>query len=852
MKTNFNVTGMSCSACSAGIEKKLGKLDGIQSVEVSLLSNSMKVVYDESVVDADKITKEVEAIGYGASVAGEKKKQAASGEAEIVDESASLKKRFIISLVFLIPLMYISMHHMLYEWFGIPVPPIVTKYLHGSENVITFALSQFLLLLPIMAVNKKYFVSGFKKLWHRAPNMDTLIAIGSSAATVYGVAVLFVLGYALGHGDMATVEVYGMDVYFESAATILTLITLGKYLEARSKGKTGEAIKKLMKLTPNSATVIRDGKEVEVDIAQIAVGDTVVLKPGQSVPVDGVVLSGEALLDESAITGESVPVQKSVGDTLTAATINKSGALKLRATRVGADTTIAKIIELVQEAASSKAPIAKLADKISGVFVPIVITIALISFATWLLLGKGIAFALSMGISVLVISCPCALGLATPVAIMVATGKGAENGILIKSAAALETAHKADCVVLDKTGTITEGHMRVSDVVSYTADENELIFIAASLEKLSEHPLAQAIMDYANERGIEACEPERFATVFGRGVSGIINGDEGFAGNEAYMLENGIDISDAKATADALATDGKTPLYFAHKKRLIGIISAADSIKATSVAAISELKRMGIRTVMLTGDNERVATAIKNKLELDEAIAQVLPQDKEKKIRSLQEGGSTVIMVGDGINDAPALTRADVGIAIGAGTDVAIDAADVVLVKNDLADVVGAIALSHKVIKNIKMNLFWAFFYNAIGIPIAAGVFYYAFGLKLNPMLGAAAMSLSSVCVVLNALRLRSFKPKKLTNDNDNTSVCTTVPELNFKEEIEMKKTINVNGMNCGHCKASVEKALMAIDGISSAVADLDAKNATVTMTKDVDVQVLIDAVNEAGFEASV
>ncbi len=850
MKTRFDVVGMSCSACSANIEKTLNKMEGITKAEVNLLANSMTVTYDEAILDSGAIIKAVESIGYGASVSGEKKKQAAESSVPDTGEADTLKKRFIISLIFLVPLMYISMHHMFFEWFALPIPPFMMKYFHGNENVITFALSQFILLLPIMLVNKKYFISGFKNLIHRSPNMDSLIAIGSSAAAVYGVAVMFVLGYALGRGDMQTAEAYGMDIYFESAATILTLITLGKYLEARSKGKTGEAIKRLMDLTPKSATVIRNGVEMTLGIDEIIVGDTVVLRPGQSVPVDGVILSGEALLDESAITGESVPVQKTVGDTLTAATMNKSGALKFRATRVGADTTIAKIIELVQEAASSKAPIAKLADKISGVFVPIVIAIALVSFVVWLILGEGLAFALSMGISVLVISCPCALGLATPVAIMVATGKGAENGILIKSASALETAHKADCVVLDKTGTITEGHMRISDIHALGISENELVGVAASLEKMSEHPLAQAVVSYAEENDIQVSEAEEFGSVFGRGVHATVDGEMCYAGNEAYMGENKIDISaEAKSVADALANEGKTPLYFAQGGKLIGIIAASDTIKATSAAAISELKRMGIHTIMLTGDNERVANAIKNKLDLDETIAQVLPQDKEKKIRNLQEDGKTVIMVGDGINDAPALTRADVGIAIGAGTDVAIESADIVLVKNDLADVVGAISLSHKVIANIKANLFWAFFYNTIGIPVAAGVFYYAFGLRLNPMLGAAAMSLSSVCVVLNALRLRSFKPRKLTCD---TNSCALAPEVNIKEETKMEKTINVNGMNCAHCKAAVEKALMAIDGVAAATADLEAKNATVTLDTDVDVLVLVGAVNEAGFEASV
>lgn len=846
MKVRFNVTGMSCSACSANIEKTVNKLEGVSRAEVNLLANSMSVEFDENAVSADTIIKTVESMGYGASAVGGKK-AAKGGESVVEDEADSLKKRFIISLIFLIPLMYISMHHMLYEWFALPVPAFVKALFHGNENVITFAFSQFLLLLPILYVNRKYFTAGFKNLMHRSPNMDTLIAIGAGAATVYGIAVVFVLGYALGHGDSELISRYGMDIYFESAGTILTLITLGKFLEARSKGKTSEAIRRLMDLTPKSAVVIRGGEEVSVDIEEIAVGDTVVLKPGQGVPVDGVIISGSVLMDESAITGESVPVEKTEGDSLVAATINKSGAATFRATRVGADTTIAKIIELVQEAASSKAPIAKLADTISGVFVPVVIGIAVLSFIVWLILGEGLAFALSTGIAVLVISCPCALGLATPVAIMVATGKGAENGILVKSASALETAHKADCVVLDKTGTITEGNMRVCDVLPFETNEQELLKVALSLEKMSEHPLAQAVVKYAEQKNIVPPQAENFKSVFGRGVSAVIDSAVCLAGNEAYMQENGVDVSALKQSADKLANDGKTPLYFACGGRAIGIIAAADTIKKTSAAAIAELKRMGIYTIMLTGDNERVANAIKSRLDLDETIAQVLPGDKEKKVRDLQQSGKTVIMVGDGINDAPALTRADVGIAIGAGTDVAIESADIVLVRNDLADVVGAISLSHAVIRNIKMNLFWAFFYNSIGIPVAAGAFYYAFALKLNPMIAAAAMSLSSVCVVLNALRLRSFKTRSFSGVADMNNTAKIV-----KEDMKMKKTIKVNGMSCGHCKASVEKALMAVDGVESACADLEAKSASVILKHDVDIKLLIEAVNAAGFEASV
>lgn len=854
MKQKFNVTGMSCSACSANIERTLRKQPGIQKAEVNLLSNSMQVTYDENKISEAQIIQIVESIGYGASVPGKATAQAQETDVGKSEEK-SLLHRFVASVILLVPLMYIAMYHMFYEWFGLPIPGFMMQLFHGNENVITFAFSQFLILLPILYINRKYFTSGFKNLIHRSPNMDTLIAIGASAATLYGIVAIFLLGYGLGHGDTALVERYSMDIYFESAGTILTLITLGKYLEAKSKGKTGEAIKKLMDLTPKSATVLRDGKEVVVGLEEIVVGDTVLLKPGQSIPVDGTVVSGTTVVDESAITGESVPVEKAAGDTLIAATINKSGSVQFTATRVGADTTIAKIIELVQEAASSKAPIAKLADKISGVFVPIVIGIALISFVVWLLLGQGLEFALSTGIAVLVISCPCALGLATPVAIMVATGKGAENGILIKSAAALETAHKADCVVLDKTGTITEGNMRVSDVAAFGTDEKTLVQIAASLEAKSEHPLAQAVVQYAKEQVIAPQEAEQFEAVFGRGVRAVVGGKLCLAGNQAFMQESGVDTAAAQQAADRLASEGKTPLYFAQEGKLAGLIAAADTVKPSSAAAVEAFRNMGIRTIMLTGDNARVAEAIQKQVGVDETIAQVLPQDKEQKIRSLQEQGKTVVMIGDGINDAPALTRADVGVAIGAGTDVALESADIVLVKNDLMDAVSAVSLSHAVIRNIKMNLFWAFFYNAIGIPIAAGVFYYAFGLKLNPMFAAAAMSLSSVCVVTNALRLRFFKPKHFAEPSCPIPMpVMTEPdgESNKKEDSNMEKTIQVNGMSCGHCTAAVERALMAVDGVTAAKADLGKKNATVTLSKDVEVQKLIDAVTEAGYEASI
>lgn len=766
-KEKFCVTGMSCSACSAHVEKSVSALPGVQTVSVNLLTNSMQVEYDETGVSEKDIIRAVKKGGYGASPDKSEQRSKAVQEAPVSESAEALrhmKRRFLVSLCFLVPLMYLSMHHMFLEWFGLPVPAFISRYFHGTENAATFALTQLILLLPIVFANQKYYRNGFSSLFRGHPNMDSLIAIGSSAAIVYGVFALYRIGYGLGHGDLATVEHYSMDLYFESAGTILTLITLGKYLETKSKGRTSEAITKLIGLAPKTAVVVRDGQEVEVPVGEIAVGDCIAVKPGASIPVDGVILEGSTSIDESAITGESIPVEKRENDPVISATVNKTGYIRFRATKVGEDTTISQIVRLVEEASASKAPIAKLADKIAGIFVPTVICIAIVAAVVWLLLGATAEFALSIGISVLVISCPCALGLATPVAIMVGTGKGAENGILIKSGDALETAHSINTVVLDKTGTITQGAPKITDVLPLSADRERLLSVAYSLEKQSEHPLAEAVVAFAEEQGVPYLPNTDFQAAFGRGVTARIDGASCYAGNLAYLDELGV-LKDAQkkeleAMTAKLADEGKTPLLFADSTSVLGILAAADVIKPTSAEAIEAFRELGIETVMLTGDNARTAEAIRRKLNIPQVISEVLPQDKERKIAEFQSAGKKVAMIGDGVNDAPALTRADVGIAIGAGSDIAIESADIVLVKSDLLDAVTAIRLSRAVMRNIKENLFWAFFYNSIGIPLAAGVFVWL-GLRLNPMFGAAAMSLSSVCVVSNALRLKFFKPTR-------------------------------------------------------------------------------------------
>ncbi len=848
MKQKFDVTGMTCSACSAHVEKAVSKVEGVRAVTVNLLSNNMAVEYDEAAVDAPQIIHAVEDAGYGASVhSAQPVRQVQKPVDHVQEEISNMKFRLVVSFLFMIPLMYVSMGHMA----GLPLP----HWLHGNANAVSFAFTQFLLTLPILYVNRKYYKVGFKTLFKGSPNMDSLIAIGSTAAMVYGIIAIYMIGYGLGHGDSEMVSRYSMDLYFESAAMILALITLGKYLETRSKGKTSEAITKLMDLAPKTALVERGGTEIEIPVEEVAVGDMVIVKPGQSIPVDGEIAEGSSAVDESALTGESIPVEKHPGDRVIAATINKSGWFKFRATKVGGDTTLAQIIALVEDAANSKAPIAKLADKVSGIFVPVVIGIAVLAAAAWLVAGYSVEFALSTGIAVLVISCPCALGLATPVAIMVGTGKGAENGILIKSAEALETAHTINTVVLDKTGTITEGKPRVTDLVTAPGVEEDLLLsAAASIEKPSEHPLAEAIVEEASARGLLLRGVTGFSAVAGQGIEARIDGKRFLAGNLKMMRENGVPTDGFEQKGETLSEQGKTPLYFAAEGRMLGLVAVADTVKPTSRAAIDAFKSMGIDVVMLTGDNRRTAEAIRRQLGIDRVVAEVLPQDKEREVSAIQQTGKKVAMVGDGINDAPALTRADVGIAIGAGTDVAIESADVVLMKSDLLDAVTAIELSRAVIRNIKQNLFWAFFYNTIGIPLAAGIFFPLFGLRLNPMFGAAAMSLSSVCVVSNALRLKLFQPRRKAVADTSAPIPATTPERvgetksENKGENGMEKKMMIEGMSCGHCSARVEKALNALEGVSAKV-DLEAKCAAISTQGKVSDEQLKAAVVDAGYE---
>lgn len=845
---------MTCSACSARVEKTVSKLDGTEEAAVNLLSNSMTVCYDDSRLSEEDIIKAVEKAGYGAAIVNPKSPKRKEVSSETPEQGKrEMERRLLISLIFSVPLFYISMGHM----FGWPLPQIFL----GTENALLFAFTQFLLLLPVVAVNKKYYQMGFKTLFHGSPNMDSLIAIGSSAAAVYGIFAIYKIGYGLGHGDLEMVHHFSMDLYFESAAMILALITLGKYMEARAKGKTSEAITKLINLAPKTAVVVKDGVQTVVPIEEVVVGDIIVVKAGETVPVDGVVVSGSGAVDESALTGESIPVEKQVGDKLMGATMNQSGYLEMRASQVGDDTALAQIIRLVEEASSSKAPIAKLADKVSGIFVPVVIAIAVVASVIWLLLGYGVEFALSIGISVLVISCPCALGLATPTAIMVGTGKGAENGILIKSAESLETAHHISTVVLDKTGTVTQGKPVVTDII-YTngIEKSRFLEIAASLESKSEHPLARAIFSYAEQKITKLLEVRDFGQTAGQGVYGTIEGEAYFAGNRKMMEEKGVLSSEMAVKADAFAEEGKTPLYFGTSEKLLGMIAVADVVKPTSKQAVQELNAMGIDVVMLTGDNQKTAEAIRKQVGVNRVIAEVLPEDKEREVRRLQEAGQKVAMIGDGINDAPALARADVGVAIGAGTDVAIESADIVLMKSDLLDAVTAIQLSRSVIRNIRQNLFWAFFYNCIGIPVAAGLFYAAFELKLNPMIGAAAMSLSSVCVVANALRLKFFRPKwtfrqgsASVEENKVSSMVSEEEAVIYKEKGEdcMKKVMNVEGMMCMHCAGTVEKALKNLSGVTEVLVNLEAKTVSVSMNEEVGDELLKQAVTDAGYEVT-
>ena len=855
-KETYDVTGMSCAACSSRVEKAVSGQNGVRQVSVNLLKNSMVVEYDESTLSSAQIVAAVEQAGYGASPhekpgaaapAAQSGKQGGLSAAQ--EAYRGMKRRLALSLVFTVPLFYLSMGHMM----GWPLPECFL----GMENAMTFAFTQFLLLIPIVFLNRQYYIGGCKALIQRAPNMDSLIALGSGAAILYGIYAIYRIGIGFGQMDMDTVHAYMMELYFESAGTILTLITMGKTMEARAKGKTSDAITKLMDLAPKTATVERDGTERVIPAAEVQPGEVLIVKAGESVPVDGVVLEGASAVDESALTGESIPVEKQVGDTVIGATINKSGYFKMRATKVGDDTTLSQIVRLVDEATSSKAPIAKLADKVSGVFVPVVITIAVIATAVWLLTGHSVEFSLSIGISVLVISCPCALGLATPTAIMVGTGRGAVNGILIKSAEALETTHSVTTVVLDKTGTITQGKPVVTDVLPFGAERDELLAVAASLEKRSEHPLAEAIVSEAEKEQLTLLPVEEFEQIPGQGLRAAVEGRICLAGNRRMMEANHVENSELFSRGETLAEDGKTPLFFARDGRLLGLIAVADIVKPTSAQAVAELSDMGIEVVMLTGDNERTAEAIRRQVGVDRVVAEVLPQDKEREIRRLQESGKKVAMVGDGINDAPALARADVGIAIGAGTDIAIESADIVLMRSDLLDVSTAVQLSRAVIRNIKQNLFWAFFYNAIGIPIAAGVFYPAFHLKMNPMLGALAMSFSSVFVVSNALRLRWFKAKHAAahtapSPSDGGAEITTnqMTANEEKGETTMEKVINIEGMACMHCVKHVQEALAAVPGVQTANVDLESKTATVSVDGSVSDEALKAAVDGAGYQA--
>ena len=851
----FNITGMTCASCQAHVEKGVKKLDGVSSCNVSLLANQMTCSFDEQKLTEDDIIKAVHDAGYGATILAESpasmQKGGFRGEWEERKRNAeksmqSMRRRLFSSISILIPLMYIAMSGMI----GLPEIPIFT----GDGNALISAFTQLLLTLPILLINRHFFVNGFRALAKRAPNMDSLVAIGSSASFIYGIFSIYMMMYGLSVSDMGLVHSYMHQLYFESSAMIVTLVTVGKYLEARSKSRTGDALGKLVDLAPKTARVIRNGIETEIPSEQVVKDDVVVIRPGDSIPVDGIVLSGAGSVDQSAITGESIPVGKQVGDTVVGATINKNGSFTFRAVSVGEDTTLSKIIRLVDDAGNSKAPIARMADKVSGVFVPVVISIAMITASAWLFAGYGFAFALNCAISVLVISCPCALGLATPVAIMVATGKAAEYGILIKSAEALEILHEVDTVVLDKTGTITEGKPAITDIVALAGDidERRLLSFAAMLEKPSGHPISAAILEKADALSIRYPEVEDFEIVPGRGVKARYEGEWCFAGNARFMKENGIDENVVDSLILSYAEKGRTPLLFSRGGKLLGLIAVADTIRSESRIAVKLLHDMGIKTVMLTGDNKLTASAIARELMLDDSVSDVLPQDKEAYVRKLQADGRKVAMVGDGINDAPALARADVGISIGAGTDIAIESADIVLMKDSLMDVVNAIRLSRKVIRNIHQNLFWAFFYNMIGIPFAAGVFYPFFKLLLSPMIASAAMSLSSVCVVSNALRLRFFKPENAPALKEDRAEEKNEPLLKdgpYEMQKAYDKVIRISGMSCIHCKAAVEKALSSAHGVKSVEVDLPGGCAYLSCSGDVQDDALMAVVKEAGYD---
>ena len=821
MKIKFDVTGMTCAACSARVEKVTARVAGVERAEVNLLKGSMVIeAENDSVVSA--VVDAVKAAGYSASVAGAKKQDSMPAD----DALKEMKRRFIISAVFLTVLMYFTMGHMV----GLPG----TDWLHHEKNAVLSALFQLTLTLPVVYLNRVYYIRGLKALWHRSPNMDSLIAVGSLAALIYGIAALYRMAWAMGRGQWDVVKLYSENLYFESAAMILTLITLGKYLETRAKGKTGDAIRALMDLSPKTATVLRGGEETEIPVAEVCVGDLVVVRSGGAVPVDGTVVEGRGAVDQSALTGESVPVEKTVGDRVAAATVNSEGWFVFRADKVGEDTTLSQVIRMVEDAGGSKAPIARLADKISGVFVPVVMAIAAVAFVVWMLMGKGLEFSLTIGISVLVISCPCALGLATPVAIMVGTGKGASLGVLFKNAQALEMLHNVDTVVLDKTGTLTVGRPSVTDLISAAATEQELLRVAAALESRSEHPFALAILERAEGTIYDPCED--FRTLPGEGVEGRIAGKRFYGGNDRLMERLGIAVPEFTD----LKNEGKTPLYFACEDGVyLGAIAAADVLKEDSASAVAALRQLGLDVIMLTGDNKSTAKAIAEKAGIDHVISDVLPGDKAGEIRKLMENKHRVMMVGDGINDAPALVTADVGVAIGSGTDIAIESADVVLMGGSLRKIAHAVELSRATMKNIRQNLFWAFFYNSLGIPVAAGVLYPLF--TMSPMLGAAAMSMSSVFVVTNSLRLRMFKPRSLPQINE-----IAEPET-VKEEVKMETVIKVEGMMCPHCKARVESVCKAVEGTQDAVVDLAEKN--VTVTGNASLEALKKAITEAGYE---
>ena len=855
---------MTCSACSARVEKVVKALPGTDKVSVNLLTGSMTLLYDENKLTAEDITAAVTGAGYGAYLPCDEVKTSkidVAGKDAQAREIDDLRRRLKLSFLFLLPVMYLSMGEML----ALPFPALWSEFFSGYDNAVTLALTEFLLVLPIMYINRVYYVRGLKNLWHRAPNMDSLVGIGSLAAAVYGIFALYAMSYGLGHDDAKLVMLYRDNLYFESAGMIVTLITVGKFLEAKAKGKTGEALRKLMTLAPPKVNVVRGGQEITVFAAELKVGDEIIVRPGESIGADGTVIFGASEVDESSFTGESIPVPKESGDKVIAATLNRTGLLHVRAERVGSETTISQIIKLVEEAGSSKAPIAQLADKIAGVFVPTVLVIALVTAAVWLLLGATGEFAFSCAISVLVISCPCALGLATPVAIMVGMGQGARNGILLKSGEALQTAATLDTVVLDKTGTITEGRPRLTQIYVYNGNEKNLVSLAAGLERGSEHPLAKAVLTYAAANNITPANVQNFRAVFGRGVMGEYNGKI-LLGNQALMQEQDIDLSPCQSDMSAVTAAGQTPLFVAQKGRLIGLLATADTPKPTSVAAVAALKKMGLSVIMLTGDNEITAKAVAQAVGVDNFVASVLPTGKTAEIIKLQQAGHKVAMIGDGVNDAPALARADLGMAIGAGSDVAIDSAAAILVKNDLRDAVKAIKLSRAVLTNIKENLFWAFFYNIIGIPLAAGLFYPVFGLKLSPMIGAAAMSMSSVCVVLNALRLKTWRAEietEIVAENLNRGGVATTPPLgsgrapqtpagyvvNNKEDVVMEQELLIEGMMCAHCQKHVHDALAKMDGVTEVTVDLEAKKATVKTSRPIERDEFAAVIADAGYE---